>query len=130
MSKLNILSGLSSISKYDDSPRYFRLTWVDFANNIRCRILSAAHFESLVSSGRPGIRVPKVVFGLIGLRIAEGFSAVGSWLFVADMDSIRIFPGEDRVATVFGWFQHIEPSPGRDIASPFCPRSILNRVLR
>ena len=123
-------SKLSSVSRYDDSPRYVRLTWVDLANNTRCRTLSAAHFENLVATGRPGIRVPKAVFGLINFRITEGFSAVGSWLFVADMDSMRTFPGGDRVATVFGWFQHIEPSPGRDIASPLCPRSILHRVLR
>ena len=110
--------------------RYVRLTWVDYANNPRCRILPWERYSSLVATGRPGIRVPKVVFGLIGLHTAKGFSAIGNWLFVADPDSLRTSPTDEGVATVFGWFQHIEPSPGRDISSPLCPRSILHRVLQ
>ena len=121
----------SSMSSFKSRPniRYVRLTWVDYANNIRCRVLPWERYNSLVATGRPGIRVPKVAFGLIGSRTAEGFSAVGSWLFVADTASLRWSAGTG-VATVFGWFQHIEPSPGRDITSPLCPRSILHRVLR
>jgi len=122
------MSSFKSLSRPDIY--YVRLTWVDYANNIRCRVLPQARYNSLIATSRPGIRVPKVVFGLIGLRIAEGFSAVGSWLFVIDTASLRTCPTESGVATVFGWFQHIEPSPGRDITSPLCPRSILHRVVR
>jgi hypothetical protein len=109
---------------------YVRLTWVDYGNIIRCRILPWESYANLVATARPGIRMPNVVFGIAGKRLAKGFSSVGSYFFVADTDSLRVYPPEDGMASVFGWFQYIEPSPGRDIAVPLCPRSILQRVLQ
>ena len=109
---------------------YVRLTWVDYANIIRCRILPWKSHANLVATARPGIRMPNAVFGSAGKRLAKGFSSVGSYLFVADTNSLRAYPPEDGMATVFGWFQYIEPSPGRDLAAPLCPRSILQRVLQ
>jgi len=110
--------------------RYVRLTWVDYGNTIRCRILPWERYVNLIATVRPGIRMPSSVFGIAGMSLAKGFSSVGSWLFVVDTDSLRLYPTEDGMASVYGWFQYIEPSPGRDIASPLCPRSILQRVLR
>jgi hypothetical protein len=34
--------------------RYIRLTWVDYANVVRYRVMPLKYFEQLLSSARPG----------------------------------------------------------------------------
>lgn len=110
---------------------YVRLTWVDYANNPRCRILPWAYYSNLISkNARPGVRIAKVVLGYVGARVAEGFKPVGNWLLVVDTNSLRAFPTEKNVAMVFGWFQEVNPNPNERIGSLLCPRYVLHRTLQ
>lgn len=117
--------------------KYVRLTWLDYANNPRSRILPFSSYCKLVIFGaspgnRPGVRIAKIVFGYIGGRSAEGFDASGNWLYVIDLESARVWPTEEGVMTVYGWFQEeqIGPELGGRIASVLCPRYILHRAVQ
>lgn len=111
---------------------YVRLTWVDYANNPRCRILPRKYYSKLItnSTPRPGVRIAKVALGYVGARVAEGFTPVGNWLFVIDESSMRPFPPDVNVVTVFGWFQEINPSPNQRVGSLLDPRYVLHRTLQ
>jgi hypothetical protein len=38
--------------------RYIRLTWVDYANVVRYRVLPLKYFERVLASARPGASIP------------------------------------------------------------------------
>lgn len=109
--------------------RYVRITWVDLINNIRYKVLSLSYFRRMLESERPGISVPTVVFGLINLQIAEGFAPIGEYLYVPDLNTMRICPYAEGHASVFGWFQEKVPSPNGGLEVELCPRTLLKKVL-
>jgi len=107
--------------------KYIRLTWLDLHNVARCRVLSLDYFERLLetASGRPGVSVVGCVLGLVGLKVANGFSASGGYLYVADLSSMRLCTFAPGHAMLFGWFQHADVSPGRPLEYDLCPRTLL-----
>ncbi|KAF9650030.1 glutamine synthetase/guanido kinase [Thelephora ganbajun] len=109
--------------------RYIRLTWLDLHNVVRCRVLSLSYFERLLgtANGRPGVSVVGCVLGLVGLRIANGFSAAGNYLYVADLSSMRLCSYAPGHAMLFGWFQNAKFSPERPLEYDLCPRTLLAR---
>lgn len=109
---------------------YVRLTWVDFSNNPRCRIIPYASYRKLLKKNPPAVRLPKITFGYFFGRAAPGFNAVGNWLLVIDPKSLRRCAYKLNTAIVFGWFREVQPVVGRRIAAPLCPRYILHRVLQ
>lgn len=111
--------------------KYIRLTWLDLHNVARCRVLSLSYFERLLetASGRPGVSVAKCVLGLVGLKIANGFSAVGDYLYVADLTSMRLCPYAPGHAMLFGWFQNSQVGPELPLEYDLCPRTLLARQI-
>ncbi|THU98780.1 glutamine synthetase/guanido kinase [Dendrothele bispora CBS 962.96] len=107
---------------------YIRLQSVDLINNVRYRVIPITYFKKLLSSARPGITVAKAALGLVYLNMAEGFSAIGEYLYVADLDTLRICPHEEGHATVMGYFQEKAPIAGSKVDVDICPRSILRRI--
>ncbi|KAF4616914.1 hypothetical protein D9613_008396 [Agrocybe pediades] len=131
------------------SIKYVRVTWVDWANNVRYRVLPIQYFTKLLENagkdsagvlkGRPGISVAKVVFGIVGIGIAEGFGPIDEYLYAIDMSTLRICEYAPGHASVYGWFQEKVPVPQpnagitqddrRALEVEFCPRTILRRVV-
>ena len=111
--------------------RYIRLTWLDLHNVARCRVISLSYFERLLeaASGRPGVSVVGCVLGLVGLKVANGFSAVGTYLYVADLSSMRVCPHAPGHALLFGWFQNSHVGPERPLEYDLCPRTLLARQI-
>ena len=109
--------------------KYIRLTWLDLHNVARCRVLSVSYFERLLetSSGRPGVSVVSCVLGIVGLRVANGFSAAGGYLFVVDLSSMRLCPYARGHGMIFGWFQNLQPGPEQPLEYDLCPRTLLAR---
>ena len=100
------------------SIKYVRLQWIDLINTPRTRVLSAAYFRKLYAHPgvRAGVGIPTIALGLVGLNVADGFGAVGEWLFVPDLRSWRVClyataPGgvmtaaATETACVMGWFE-------------------------
>ena len=111
--------------------KYIQLTWLDFNNVARCRVLSYSYFERLLepASGRPGVSVAGCVLGLVGLGIVNGFSAAGNHLYVADLSSMRLCSYAPGHAMLFGWFQNAQVGPGRPLEYDLCPRTLLARQI-
>ena len=86
---------------------------------------------------RAGVGIPTIALGLVGLNVADGFGAVGEWLFVPDLRSWRVCtyaPGPwgapaPATACGMGWFEEKTPSPGRGLEVPLCPRTLLRRLV-
>ena len=110
--------------------RYVRITWVDFINNIRYRILPLNFFKRLLESDRPGISVTTAVFGSVALQLAEGFAPIGEYLYVPDIDSLRVCPYAEGHASIYGSFQKKVPPPKGGLEVDLCPRSILKKILQ
>lgn len=113
--------------------RYVRIQWVDLINLVRCRILSVSHFRKLLLSERPGITMTKAALGLVVLQLAPGFSAVGEYTYVFDVSSFRPCHYAPRHAVFFGFFQEkisIPRPTGPSFEVPFCPRTVLLRLLK
>lgn len=112
---------------------YIRLHWVDLVNNIRYRVIPLSHFAKILDSPRPSISITKCVFGLVFISMAPGFSALGEYLYVPDMNTLRLCPYADGHASVMGWFEEKVPykSPGGtlSVSVPLCPRMTLKRVV-
>jgi hypothetical protein len=70
----------------------------------------------------------KASLGIIYLNLAEGFNAIGEYLYVADLDSLRVCPYEGGHATIMGYFQEKAPVQGSRIDVELCPRTLLKRV--
>ncbi|OJA19831.1 hypothetical protein AZE42_11259, partial [Rhizopogon vesiculosus] len=109
------------------------ITWVDFGNSTRFRVLPLSSFQRLLVSSRPGVTIAQGCFGLVlsGIVLAPGFSATGEYLYVVDLDTIRLCPYAPGHASIMGWFQDKIPAPGRALGTgvPMCPRSVLKRVI-
>lgn len=109
--------------------QYVRLTWVDYACKTRFRVIPIAHLKRILGSPRPSIGLPKSVLGLALGRRAVGFSSIGEYLYLPDMQSWRISGYEKGTATVMGWFEEKTPHPVLGLSVPLCPRSILKRIV-
>ena len=127
------MSAPLSMGSYSIPTEYIRLQWVDYINNVRCRVLPISYFAKLLQSPRPGVGVVKVSLGLVYLITAPGFSPVGEYLYVPDMSSMKICPYAPDEASVMGWFQEKAPVPRADlrlsVEVDLCPRGILKRVV-
>ena len=121
-----------------------RLTWVDFVNFVRYRVIPIKHFKKLIaeSSSRTGdfkvnpnggIMLTKALFGLVYITMAPGFGAAGEYLYVPDLKSLRVLPFAPGHASVMGWFEEKEAVKGPDgqdtFKTPFCPRALLQRIV-
>ncbi|KAL0958311.1 hypothetical protein HGRIS_000456 [Hohenbuehelia grisea] len=113
---------------------FVRVHWVDLANNIRYRVLPIEYFEKVMKSPRPSISFARIALGLVFLTVAEGFSASGEFLYVPDLDTLKICPYAPGHASVLGWFEEKFPRPDCDQAIAYraeiCPRTLLHNVLR
>ena len=111
--------------------KYIRLTWLDLHNITRCRILSINYFERLLetATGRPGVSVVACVLGMVGLTVTNGFSAAGSYLYVADLSSMRLCTFAPGHAMLFGWFQKANIGPEQPLEYDLCPRTLLARQI-
>jgi len=113
--------------------RYVRIQWVDFNNQVRCRFLPVSYFHKLLNSERPGVTLTKAVLGLVVLQVAPGFSAVGEHIYVIDFSSFRLCSYAPGHAVFFGYFQEQVSVPrpsGPSFEVPFCPRTVLSRLIR
>ncbi|KAF7967791.1 hypothetical protein HWV62_33029 [Athelia sp. TMB] len=113
--------------------KFVRIQWVDWTNQIRLRVVPIAYFEKLLDSSRPGVTVVKCVFGMVFAELAEGFSGVGEYLYVIDMNTIRLCPYAPGHASVQGFFEEKSPIPGPDrqlsVSVNLCPRTALQRIV-
>lgn len=114
--------------------KYIRVQWIDFANNIRYRVISISYFAKLIDSHRPSLSIAKCALGLVfGVVIAAGFSIMGEYLYLLDMNSIRLCSYAAGHASVMGWFEEKAPIRGLDgnltLNVPLCPRSTLKRIV-
>lgn len=109
---------------------YIRLQWVDFTNSILYRIISIEYFDELLKSSRPSVSIAKCALGLVFISLAPGFSPIGEYLYVPDMNTLRLCPYAPGHASVMGYFEEKEPI-GRDLTFtvPICPRTTLKRVV-
>ncbi|KDQ60454.1 hypothetical protein JAAARDRAFT_191833 [Jaapia argillacea MUCL 33604] len=113
--------------------KFVRLQWVDLVNNIRYRVIPVKHFLKMLSSDpRPSVCLTKASMGLVFINLAEGFGAAGEYLYVADMDSLRVCPYAPGHASVMGWFEEKNKIVGRDgletLQAELCPRTMVRRV--
>lgn len=125
---------LSNISiqdlKYEHGIEYIRLQWVDFTNNILYRVISIEYFDEMLKSQRPSVSIAKCVFGLVFISLAPGFSALGEYLYVPDMNTLRLCPYAPGHASVMGYFEEKDPiGPNSTFTVPICPRTMLKRVV-
>lgn len=112
--------------------KFVRVQWIDFINTPRVRVLSVAYFRKLYENPhtRVGVGLAKVALGIVGLSLAEGFGAVGEWLYVPDLSSWRVCTYAPGHAVVMGWFQEKTPAPETGVDMPLCPRTLLHRLVR
>jgi hypothetical protein len=126
-------SSILSIGCHSSPAEYIRLQWVDYINNVRCRVIPMPYFVKLLQSPRPGVGVVKACLGLVYLMLAPAFPPVGEYLYVPDMASMKICPYAPGEASVMGWFQEKAPVPRADsrlsVEVDLCPRGILKRVV-
>ncbi|KAK0238917.1 hypothetical protein EDD85DRAFT_828447 [Armillaria nabsnona] len=112
---------------------FVRLTWVDLTGVIRFRVIPRAYFLKMLQSPRPSVAIAKVTMGLVYLHTADEFNAIGEYLYVPDLSTLRLCPYEEGHASVLGWFQEKAPVLGADgnltVAVDLCPRSVLQRVV-
>lgn len=110
--------------------KFIRITWVDWINNIRYRVIPRPYFKKLLESARPGVSLAKVVFGLVFLALAPGFSGTGEYQYVLDQSSFRLSPYAPGHASVMGFFQNKLPTPETGLVVPYCPRTLLKRIVQ
>jgi glutamine synthetase len=113
--------------------KYIRLQWVDTVNNIRYRVIPISYFAKLLESPRPSVAITKAVFGIAFITLTPGFAPVGEYLYLPDMNSIRVCPYAEGHASIMGWFEEKVPIQGPDgnltLKVPMCPRSTLRRIV-
>jgi glutamine synthetase len=109
---------------------FIRITWVDWINNIRYRVIPRPYFRKLLESSRPGVSLAKVSFGLVFLAMAPGFTGTGEYHYVLDLSSFRLAPYAPGHASVMGFFQNKLPTPKYGLTVPFCPRTLLKRIAK
>ncbi|KAF8517205.1 hypothetical protein JB92DRAFT_2809890 [Gautieria morchelliformis] len=113
--------------------RYVRITWVDLTNVTRLRIVPLSHFLRMLASPRPAITMSRFVLGAVFLSIAEGFTTTGEYLYLPDLESLRVCPYAPGHASVMGCYEEKVPVPGPDgmptLKVDLCPRATLKRIL-
>lgn len=110
--------------------RFIRVTWVDWINNIRYRVIPRPYFKKLLESARPGVSLTTASFGLVFLALAPGFTGTGEYHYVLDPSSFRLAPYAPGHATVFGFFQNKVPTPEHGLVVPYCPRTLLQKIVK
>ncbi|KAI0341099.1 FLU1-II [Trametopsis cervina] len=117
--------------KYLDSlgVKYIRITWSDYINNTRYRVVPRKYFARLLRSSRPGVSITKASLGIVFLALAPGFTGVGEYHYVLDLSSFRLAPYAPGHASIFGFFQEKTPTPEHGLTVPLCPRWLLNSVV-
>lgn len=110
--------------------KFIRITWVDWINNVRYRVVPRAYFRKLLESARPGVSLTKATLGLVFLATAPGFSGSGEHHYVLDVSSFRLAPYAPGHATVFGFFQNKVPTPEHGLVVPHCPRTLLSSIVQ
>lgn len=82
----------------------------------------------ITSPTRKSIGITKAVLGLNQIDLmAPGFSPTGEYFLMPDLKSLRTCKLEPRYAYVMGQFEEKE-GPEREVG--FCPRTILNRIVK
>lgn len=109
--------------------KFIRITWSDYINNIRYRVVPRKYFKKLLHSSRPGVSITKACFGLVFLALAPNFTGTGEYLYVIDQSSFRVSPYAPGHASVFGFFQEKEPHPQYGLEVPLCPRKLLKDIV-
>lgn len=109
--------------------KYMRITWVDYINNIRLRVVPRKYFNKLLDSSRPGVSLAKAGFGLVFLAVAPGFSGAGEYHYVLDPSSFRLSPYAPGHASVMGFLQEKVPYPDRGLVVPWDPRLMLKNIV-
>ena len=113
--------------------RYVRIQWVDLLNQVRCRLFPVSYFLKLLDSERPGVTLTKAALAVIVLQSIPGFSAVGEHIYVIDLSSFRRCSYAPGHAVCLGFFQEQVSVPrpsGPSFEVPFCPRTVLSRLIR
>ncbi|PFH48005.1 hypothetical protein AMATHDRAFT_66398, partial [Amanita thiersii Skay4041] len=108
---------------------YVRLQWVDFANSVKCRVLSMSYFEKLLQGPRPGIGI------VTCLAVSSRSSHLTESIYVADLSTLRLCPYAPGHASVMGHFQYKTPlqkglNDSTSFSHPFCTRTLLQRIVR
>lgn len=109
--------------------KYVRVQWVDLTNTVRFRVLPLSYFKKLYTSSRPAVGLAYSTLGMVGPMAAQGFSGMGEHLYVPDLSSFRVCSYASGHGVVMGWFQEKTPSPSGSLASPLCPRMLLQRII-
>lgn len=120
---------LQDLQLADRGVKYVRIQWVDLINSVRFRIVPVSYFIRLCETARPGVCVAKATLGLVGIGMAEGFDGTGEYLYAIDLSSFRPCPYAPGHAVVMGWFQEKIPPLGGTLASPLCPRTLLQNIV-
>lgn len=128
----NSQTSISLIEEFLDknAVKYIRVTWVDWINNIRYRIIPRTYFKRLLESSRPGVSLTTASFGLVFLALAPGFTGTGEYHYVLDTSSFRLSPYAPGHASVFGFFQNKIPTPEHGLVVPYCPRTLLQKIVK
>ena len=114
--------------------KFIRFQWNDLINLTRFRVIPIKFFKKMLKQAQdqqrqPFVAVTQASLGIVQVQIPEGFTATGEWHYVADMRSLRICGYAPGHASVMGYFQVKDPSPGQSLDIPLCPRSCLARVV-
>ncbi|KZO93281.1 glutamine synthetase/guanido kinase [Calocera viscosa TUFC12733] len=108
--------------------KYVRVSWTDYTNNFRFRLMPTARFIHLAKSDTPGINLTMATLGLGQTDVmAKGFSGIGEHLYSFDLSTLRRLPDEIAKdhASVMGWFEYKDQ---RAVRNPLCPRSLVQRL--
>ncbi|KAL0568953.1 hypothetical protein V5O48_013021 [Marasmius crinis-equi] len=119
-----------------DGFKYVRIYWIDLANSRRCRVLPLNYFKELMQANRPGVNIAKISLGLVYLMAPPttvSFSAVGEYICVPDLSTLRPLPFAPGHLGVLGYLEEKTPYPGTDgkltVEVPLCARSLLKRIV-
>ncbi|EJD07922.1 glutamine synthetase/guanido kinase [Fomitiporia mediterranea MF3/22] len=143
----------------DEQVQFVRIVWVDFVNFVRYRVVPIRHFRKLVSetsspattnghstprqvnsnkehghlveyNPHGGIQLTKASFGLAFLSLAEGFGAIGEYVYVPDLASARLLQYAPGHVSVMGWLEEKEVFEKKaSFEATFCPRALLRRIV-
>ncbi|KAI0686936.1 glutamine synthetase/guanido kinase [Cytidiella melzeri] len=109
--------------------KYIRITWSDYINNTRYRVVPRKYFKKILESARPGVSLTSSALGIVILALAPGFSSTGEYHYVLDPSSFRVSPYAPGHASIMGFFQEKTLSPEYGLTVPLCPRWILKQVV-
>ncbi|KZT58818.1 glutamine synthetase/guanido kinase [Calocera cornea HHB12733] len=108
--------------------KYVRVSWTDYTNNFRFRLMPTARFIHLATSDTPGVNLTNATLGLGQTdMMAKGFSGVGEHMYTFDLSTLRRLPSEIAKdhASVMGWFEYKDQ---RAVRNALCPRSLVERL--